>query len=152
MVTRQYNDIRSRLIHRLRCLCFLAYPAASPTGQLATADCLWTQHITFLLYVSSVAPSRSFCSTLCTVLQLPLGFAYDHLFLSKEQQPPFVQYATGFQDVVIRCVRFAFARFPSRVGRVFFSKEVALPFARWRMLRHGIYRSPLTWYEVVKVS
>lgn len=37
---------------------------------------------------------------------------------------------------------------PAYIGRVFFSKPVALPFLRWRMLRHGYFHSPITWREV----
>jgi acetyl esterase/lipase len=37
---------------------------------------------------------------------------------------------------------------PAFIGRVFFSKPVSLPFLRWRMLRHGYLRSPLSWKEV----
>lgn len=59
-----------------------------------------------------------------------------------------MQKATPFQDFVIRCVRYAFAFMPAYIGRVFFSKPVALPFLRWRMLRHGYFHSPITWREV----
>lgn len=55
--------------------------------------------------------------------------------------------ASPFQDFVIRCVRYAFAYFPAKIGRVFFSKEVALPFFRFRMLRHGYRESPIKWHE-----
>ena len=34
------------------------------------------------------------------------------------------------------------------MGRVFFSKPVALPFLRFRMLRHGYIQSPITWHEI----
>ena len=56
--------------------------------------------------------------------------------------------ATLFQDFVIRCVRYAFAKFPAKIGRVFFSKNVALPFMRFRMIRHGYRQSPIPWSEV----
>ena len=56
--------------------------------------------------------------------------------------------ATLFQDLVIRCVRYAFAKFPAKIGRVFFSKNVALPFMRFRMIRHGYRQSPIPWSEV----
>ena len=36
-------------------------------------------------------------------------------------------------------------------GRVFFSKAVALPFLRFRMLRHGFVHSPIRWREVFLV-
>ncbi|ORY69870.1 Alpha/Beta hydrolase protein [Pseudomassariella vexata] len=60
---------------------------------------------------------------------------------------PFVQVASPFEDFVIRCVRYAFAHIPPQVGRVFFLKAVALPFIRFRMLRHGYIRTPAHWHE-----
>ena len=68
--------------------------------------------------------------------------------MPKKHRPPFVRGATLFQDTVIRCVRYAFARFPPEIGRVFFSRQVALPFLRWRMLRFGYLRSPVGWKDV----
>lgn len=59
-----------------------------------------------------------------------------------------MQQATLFQDLVNRCVKYAFAELPVNVGRVFFSKGVALPFMRFRMLRHGIMHSPIHWKEI----
>lgn len=53
---------------------------------------------------------------------------------------------------MIRYVRYAFANLPAYIGRVFFSKEVSLPFLRFRMLRHGIIRSPIPWREIERVS
>lgn len=47
----------------------------------------------------------------------------------------------------MRCVRYAFGNIHTRVGRVFFSKRVALPFLRWRMLRHGYFKYPVHWRE-----
>ncbi|KJZ77039.1 hypothetical protein HIM_03360 [Hirsutella minnesotensis 3608] len=55
--------------------------------------------------------------------------------------------STVFEDLVVRCVRHAFRVIPSHVTRVFFSKEVTLPFLRWRMLRHGYMESPVYWKE-----
>jgi len=45
-----------------------------------------------------------------------------------------------FQDVVLRCVRWAFVNMPPRVGRVFFTRRVVVPFLRFRLLRHGHWR------------
>lgn len=45
------------------------------------------------------------------------------------------------------CVRYAFRDIPASVVRIFFSKTVALPFMRWRMLRHGYLRAPVQWRE-----
>ena len=68
--------------------------------------------------------------------------------MPKKNRSPFVKQASPFQDFVIRCVRYAFARFPAKIGRVFFSKPVALPFTRFRMLRHGLLHSPISWREI----
>ena len=59
-----------------------------------------------------------------------------------------MQQATLFQDIVIRCVRYAFAKIPAAIGKVFFSKGVALPFIKFRQLRHGFLRSPIYWKEI----
>lgn len=85
-------------------------------------------------------------------MKLPLQFIHERCFTPQKQQTPFVRKATPFQDVVIRCVRYAFANMPAYIGRVFFSKQVTLPFLRFRMLRHGYLRSPLPWKEVNTVS
>ncbi|KAF2426586.1 alpha/beta-hydrolase [Tothia fuscella] len=82
------------------------------------------------------------------VIRLPIQFFYERYLTPRRKQSPFVQNATAFQDIVIRCVRFAFAKMPAFLGRVFFSKGVSLPFLRWRMLRHGYLTSPLPWREV----
>lgn len=79
---------------------------------------------------------------------MPYQLIRERYFTKQEQKSPFVQHATLFQDVVIRCVRFAFAKIPATIGKVFFSKNVALPFLRFRMFRHGIFRSPIFWKEV----
>lgn len=83
---------------------------------------------------------------------LPIGFIRDRFFTRRERQTPFVQQASLFQDFVIRCVRYAFANIPATVGKVFFSKEVALPFFYFRMLRHGYLRTTIPWQEVDQVK
>ena len=45
-------------------------------------------------------------------------------------------------------MRYAFAYIPAEIGRVFFSKGAALPFLKWRMLRHGYVRKPVHWEEI----
>lgn len=87
-----------------------------------------------------------------TVFRLPYSFLRDRLLVPYERRSPFVQVASPFEDFVIRCVRYAFANVSPSVGRVFFSREVALPFMRFRMLRHGIVRKPVHWHEHVDVS
>lgn len=79
---------------------------------------------------------------------MPYQLIRERFFTPHSEKSPFVQQATIFQDVVIRCVRYAFAKIPAKIGKVFFSKGVALPFLRFRMLRHGFLRSPIYWKEI----
>ncbi|QBZ61534.1 hypothetical protein PoMZ_08484 [Pyricularia oryzae] len=81
------------------------------------------------------------------LLQLPYEFIRDQVFARSADVSPFTRQASMFEDFVIRCVRFAFANMPARIGRVFLSKEVSLPFLRYRMLRHGYLRPPVHWRE-----
>ncbi|KAL0930931.1 arylacetamide deacetylase [Colletotrichum truncatum] len=81
------------------------------------------------------------------VFELPTSLLRERWLLSWEERSPFVQRATFFEDLVIRCVRYAFANLPTNIGRVFFSKYISLPFLRFRMLRHGYIRSPVSWRE-----
>ncbi|RYP33670.1 hypothetical protein DL767_004665 [Monosporascus sp. MG133] len=81
------------------------------------------------------------------LIKLPYEFIRERFFISRNDQTPFVRKATPFEDFVIRCVRYAFANIPSGIGRVFFTKPVALPFLRFRMLRHGYLKSPVRWDE-----
>ncbi|KAK5945573.1 hypothetical protein PMZ80_002778 [Knufia obscura] len=82
------------------------------------------------------------------LFQLPYQLIYERYRLPETEQSPFCQNATLFQDIVIRCVRYAFAFIPASIGRVFFSKAVAHPFFRWRLLRHGYLYSPVKYTEV----
>ena len=82
------------------------------------------------------------------VIQLPYSFIKERYFIPKSSRSPFINQASPFQDFVIRCVRYAFAHFPSRIGRIFFSKPVALPFLRFRMLRQGYTKAPIRWREI----
>ncbi|KAK5269151.1 hypothetical protein LTR99_009291 [Exophiala xenobiotica] len=84
------------------------------------------------------------------VFQLPYQLVHERYFTKHEQQSPFTQHASLFQDVVIRCVRYAFAYVPASVGRIFFSKQVAYPFFRFRLLRHGYLRCPMFYREIVR--
>jgi hypothetical protein len=79
---------------------------------------------------------------------MPYEFIKERYFTPRRSQSRFVQDATAFEDLVIRCVRYAFANIPASIGRVFFSKRVALPFVRWRMLRHGYFGYPMHVEEV----
>lgn len=82
-----------------------------------------------------------------SVFQLPVQLIQERYYTPTSLKPGFVQTATLFEDLVVRCVRYAFQSIPSSVSRVFFDKWVALPFLRWRMLRHGYVRSPVYWKE-----
>lgn len=86
------------------------------------------------------------------VIKLPLSLVYDRCLLGIVQRGriPF-QPLGWFEDIAIRCIRYAFAQIPPKVGRIFFSKNVSLPLLRFRMLRHGYIRSPIHWNEVKKV-
>ncbi|KAK1985546.1 Alpha/Beta hydrolase protein [Colletotrichum cereale] len=81
------------------------------------------------------------------IFELPTSLLHERLILPYSQRSPFVQRATLFEDVVIRCVRYAFANLPPLIGRVFLSKNVSRPFLRFRMLRHGYLSSPSHWSE-----
>ncbi|KDN66914.1 hypothetical protein CSUB01_05226 [Colletotrichum sublineola] len=81
------------------------------------------------------------------IFKLPTSLLHERLILPYNQRSPFVQRATFFEDVVIRCARYAFANLPPLIGRVFLSKNVSRPFLRFRMLRHGYLRSPSHWSE-----
>ena len=87
-----------------------------------------------------------------TVLRMPYEFITERYVTRKQDRSPFVQQASPFQDIVIRCVRYAFAEIPATIGKVFFSKGVALPFFTFRKLRHGFFRSSLHWEEVKRVG
>ena len=54
-----------------------------------------------------------------------------------------------FQLVVLCCTRWAFRCVPSSVGRVFFAKQVVMPFWRFRFLRHGHRSWPARVQDVV---
>ena len=71
--------------------------------------------------------------------------------MPKELRPPFVQVATPFQDAVVRYLRYGFAHLPPSIARIFLSKEVVLPFHRFRMLRNGFFKYPLRWREIKEV-
>lgn len=82
---------------------------------------------------------------------MPLALVVERYLSRKSERSPFVREASLFQDLVIRCVRFAFANMPASVGKIFFSRNVALPFFNFRRLRHGFFRSTVHWEEVQKV-
>jgi len=120
-------------------------------GPVSLLDCL----VFAILVVPQLLLHVGFFRTLAVaiktlpflILELPTSLLHERLILPYNQRSPFVQRATFFEDVVIRCVRYAFANLPPLVGRVFLSKNVSRPFLRFRMLRHGYLRSPSHWSE-----
>ncbi|KAK0645908.1 Alpha/Beta hydrolase protein [Cercophora newfieldiana] len=86
------------------------------------------------------------------LFELPVSFVWERYLCRPEERSLFVQKATPFEDFVIRCVRYAFANVPPRIGRVFFSETVARPFLQFRLLRRGFLKSPICWakYEDVR--
>ncbi|USW51866.1 Putative alpha/beta hydrolase-3 [Septoria linicola] len=120
--------------------------------QIAWVDC-----IAFLLFLAPqlLIHIGIFQTAICGIkalpfllFRMPIQLVRERYFTPKKQRSPFVQRATLFQDFVIRCVRYAFSDIPAAIGKIFFSKWVALPFMRFRMLRHGIIRKPIYWREV----
>ena len=120
-------------------------------GQISYLDCIvfLISLIPQLLYkVSPIQLLRVALEALPFVLfQLPYQYISERYFIPEPRRSPYVRQATYFQDLVIRIVRYAFANVPASVGRVFFSKNVALPFMRFRMLRHGYWDFPLPIHE-----
>ncbi|KAL8789183.1 MAG: hypothetical protein Q9213_001290 [Squamulea squamosa] len=120
-------------------------------GQISYLDCLVFLIVLapqILLHVNTVELLLCVSKALpFVVFQLPYQLCRERYFTRKNQRSPFVQQASFFQDLVIRIVRYAFAFIPAKIGRVFFSKGVALPFLRFRLLRHGYLQAPLTWRE-----
>jgi acetyl esterase/lipase len=83
------------------------------------------------------------------LFRIPYQLVHERYYTPLASRSPYVQQCSLFQDVVVRCVRYAFGSMPASVGRVFFSKPVALPFMRWRMFRHGYTSSPIHYEEVL---
>lgn len=83
------------------------------------------------------------------LFRLPYQLIRERYIVERKDQSPFEQNATLFQDIVIRVVRYAFANVPATIGRVFFSKYVALPFFRFRLLRNGYTQCPIPYREVI---
>jgi hypothetical protein len=81
------------------------------------------------------------------VVKLPYQLLKGRYWTSPIHQAKFIKDSTLFEDLVVRCVRWAFKYVAPDVGKVFFSKHVALPFLRWRMLRHGYLTFPVHWRE-----
>ncbi|KAL2008424.1 hypothetical protein VTN00DRAFT_6618 [Thermoascus crustaceus] len=82
------------------------------------------------------------------VLELPIQIVRRRYLTPQARKAPYYRHATLFQEVVVRCVKYAFAAIPPRVGRVFFAREVTLPFLRYRMMRHGYLQPPFFYKEI----
>lgn len=141
-------------ISYLDCIVFLIFLAPQLLLQINTFELLLCiiqalpffckrlpRWILLILYLLALSDHQS-------VFQLPYQIITERVNTPRRHRSPFVKQASPFQDFVIRCVRYAFAKFPAKIGRVFFSKPVALPFLRFRMLRHGYLYSPIHWHEI----
>lgn len=106
--------------------------------------------IPFLGKQGSVMVQNASVLTNNTVVQLPYQTVRERYYTKKGKRSPFTRNATLFQDLVIRCVRYAFANIPASIGRVFFSKWVAYPFFRFRLLRHGYLHCPMYYREIIR--
>ncbi|KAM0701776.1 hypothetical protein Q7P35_010685 [Cladosporium inversicolor] len=115
----------------------------------------WSDCIIFLVFLAPqlIIHVGLIETAICGIKALPFLVKMPYQLVRERLRPrhersPFVQRATLFQDIVIRVVRYAFACIPAKIGKVFFSKGVALPFVKFRMLRNGIMRCPIFWKEV----
>ncbi|KAK1093380.1 hypothetical protein LTR48_002459 [Friedmanniomyces endolithicus] len=121
-------------------------------SQIAWIDCL--AFLLFLapqllLHVNTIDLAICACKAIPhLLLTLPSRLIHERYLTPRAHQSPFVQHATLFQDLVIRCVRYAFTSIPAPIGAVFFSRPVALLFLRFRMLRHGFLYSPIYWRAI----
>ncbi|PHH89896.1 hypothetical protein CDD83_5010 [Cordyceps sp. RAO-2017] len=88
-----------------------------------------------------------FQSLLFLVFRLPFGLVRDHFWLPASSLPQFVREATVFEDIARRYFRYACVNLPFCVVRLLFSKAFWLPLFRWRMLRHGHWKSSAYWHE-----
>jgi len=135
----------------LDCLIFLLLLAPQllwHVGLLATASCALLA-VPFLGNPPSVSYTRPWFYADASAVALPIAIINErHL---QKERGVFIQRATFFEDLVIRCVRYAFANVPARIGRVFLSKGVALPFFRFRMVRRGYLAAPVHWHEYEEV-
>ncbi|KAF2456569.1 Alpha/Beta hydrolase protein, partial [Lineolata rhizophorae] len=116
------------------CLVFLVFLAP----QLVIHVGLWTT-ATWVLQALPFLREENGKRLHYPVVKLPLQFLWTRYLTPRSDRPPFVRASSPFQDVVIRCVRYAFAHMAPAMGRTFLSAPVALPFLRWRMLRHGYF-------------
>lgn len=140
-------------ISYLDCVAFLVFLAPQlliHVGLIRTATWL-LRELPSLSELHDAVVFEVFIFTVPQVFVIPYQFVAERYLTPYEHRSPFVKRATVFQDIVIRCVRYAFAFMPAFLGRVFFSKAVSLPFLRFRMLRHGIVTAPLRWNEINRV-
>ncbi|KAI0166043.1 Alpha/Beta hydrolase protein [Xylariaceae sp. FL1272] len=86
------------------------------------------------------------------LFQLPYAFIHNRYLVDRRKQPAFFRDASPFEDIVIRCVRFAFAKISPSVGKAFFSKAVSLPFLKFRLWRHGMLDFPVHLHEHLEME
>ncbi|PUU84044.1 Alpha/Beta hydrolase protein [Tuber borchii] len=83
--------------------------------------------------------------------RMPIDIIKERYLTKLNRQSAFTRRSTLFQALVVACMRYGFACVPTRIGRVFFTKGVALPFLRFRMFRHGYFwrlRHRPLWREI----
>jgi len=100
---------------------------------------------------TALSAASHLLTTTWSVFRLPLSYLWARLSLVDKDAPPFSQ-ASFFEDIVLRCVKYAFANVDYRVGRVFFSKDVAAKFYRYRLASRGWLSSPTPIEEKKEVS
>ncbi|KAG9241819.1 Alpha/Beta hydrolase protein [Calycina marina] len=117
----------------------------------------WLDCLVFLLFLAPQLIYRvGFFQTVSCALQalpfllvkLPICFIQERYRTPFQNRSPFVQRSEWFEDLAVGCVRYAFRQIPAHISRVFFSRYVALPFMRFRMLRLGYFKSPVHWQEI----
>ncbi|ODA82584.1 hypothetical protein RJ55_01091 [Drechmeria coniospora] len=109
---------------------------------LLAPQLLW--HVGLFRTTAAVIPMLPFL-----VLRLPWSIIRDRYWAGPTTASSSVPGFTVFEHIVIRCVRYAFRNLPASIGRVFFHRNVALPFLRWRMMRHGYLKCPVVWRECI---
>lgn len=135
----------------LDCLVFLLLLAPQllwHVGLVATASCALLA-VPFLGSPLTRPPSHIQFYADSSTVTLPLTIIKERHW--QKERGLFIQRATFFEDLVIRCVRYAFANVPTNIGRVFLSKGVALPFFWFRMMRRGYLGAPVHWHEYQEV-
>ncbi|KAK1831707.1 putative D-xylulose kinase A [Podospora conica] len=130
---------RSRHLQQTLIIIALSYLDCLVFALLLAPQLLW--HVGFLATASCALMAVPF------LVMLPAAIIRERYWHPKRGGLSPQRATTLFEDLVIRCVRYAFAHIPANIGRVFLSRGVALPFFRFRMLRRGYLAAPVHWRE-----